>query len=102
MVDPNVAYGTVICGINRNRFRGSTDGLDGEKPSRRWLVTVKNLPWVEVSTRRFGSSPVRVLQYGQTLRFRFFRCTSRVAGLTCLSRESGHGFFLTNKRQRTF
>jgi len=102
MVDPNVTYGNVTCGIHRNRFRGSRSGLDAEKPSRRWLVDVNQLPVVDVSTRLFGSSPVRVLRYGQTLRVGFFRCTSRVGGLTCLSRRSGHGFFLSNERQRTF
>jgi predicted N-acetyltransferase YhbS len=43
-----------------------------------------------------------VAEDGQTLKVGYFRCTSRVAGLTCLSRHSGHGFFLSNKRQRTF
>jgi hypothetical protein len=89
MVDPNVAYGNVTCGIHRNRFRGSQSGFDAEKPSRRWFVNVNQFALVEVSTRLFGSSPVRVLRYGQTLRVGFFRCTSRVAGLTCLSRHSG-------------
>ena len=92
MVDPNVRYGNVECGIHRNRFRGSRSGFDSEKPSRRWLVNVHQFAVVEVSTRPFGSSPVRVLRYGQTLRVGYFRCTSRVAGLTYLSRESGHGF----------
>jgi hypothetical protein len=103
IVDPNVAYGNVTCGIHRNRLRGSRgDQFDSEKPSRRWFVDLNKLALVEVSTRLSGSSPVRVLRYGQTLRVGCFRCTSRVAGLTCLSRHSGHGFFLSNKRQRTF
>ncbi|MFL6069717.1 MAG: DUF6636 domain-containing protein [Actinomycetes bacterium] len=102
MVDPNVAYGNVTCGIHRNRFRGSRSDFDSEKPSRRWFVDVNQVAVVDVSTRPFGSSPVRVLRYGQTLRVGFFRCTSRVAGLTCLSRPSRHGFFLSNKQQRTF
>jgi Family of unknown function (DUF6636) len=103
MVDPNVRSGNVICGIHRNRFRRTRSGPDGaEKPSRRWWVTVTNPAVVDVETRGFGSSPVRVLRYGLTLRVGFFRCTSRVAGLTCVSRHSGHGFFLSNKRQRTF
>ena len=102
MVDPNAYNGNVECGIHRNRFRGSRSGIDSEKPSRRWLVTVRNLAVVDVSTRPFGSSPVKVLRYGQTLRVGFFKCTSRVAGLTCVSKPSGHGFFLSDKRQRTF
>jgi hypothetical protein len=102
MVDPNIPNGNVTCGINRNRFRGSHSRIDGEKPSRRWFVDVTHFPLVEVSTRLFGSSPARVLRYGQTLRVGFFRCTSRVAALKCLSRHSGHGFFLSDKQQRTF
>jgi hypothetical protein len=104
MVDPNVAYGNITCGIHRNRFRGSHSGFDpgAEKPSRRWFVNVTQFALVEVSTRPLGWSPVRVLRYGQTLRVGYFRCTSRIAGLTCLSRHSGHGFFLSNTRQRTF
>ena len=102
MVDPNVAYGNVTCGIHRDRFRGSHSDFDSEKPSRRWFVNVTQFALVEVDARGFGSSPVRVLRYGQTLKVGYFRCTSRVAGLTCLSRHSGHGFFLSNQRQRTF
>jgi hypothetical protein len=102
MVDPDVAYGNVTCGIHRHRFRGSRSSFDSEKPSRRWFVDVNQVAVVDVSTRPFGSSPMRVLRYGQTLRVGFFRCTSRIAGLTFLSRPSGHGFFLSNKQQRTF
>src|SRR6476620_105393 len=66
MVDPNVAYGNVTCGIHRNRFRGTLSG-ELEKPSRRWFVDVNQIALVDVSRRPFGSSP-RVLRYGQTLR----------------------------------
>ena len=102
MVDPNVPNGNVTCGINRNRFRGSHSDFDHEKSSRRWFVDVTHFGLVEVGSRPIGSSPARVLRYGQTLRVVFFRCTSRVAGLTCLSRHSGHGFFLSKNQQRTF
>ena len=41
-----------------------------------------------------------VIPYGTSRRFGPFRCTSRRAGLTCRSRTSGHGFFLSRARQR--
>jgi hypothetical protein len=43
-----------------------------------------------------------VLRYGSSRRFGPFRCTSRRTGLTCRSRVSGHGFFLSRARQRVF
>ena len=103
MVDPDVYNGNVTCAIHRRRFRGS-GGFDEEKPSRRWFVDVTRLPQVFLSRRDFGSAPPKLLRYGQTLRVGFFRCTSRPAGLTCVSRSSGHGFFLSsrNKSQRVF
>lgn len=52
-------------------------------------------------TDAVGSPDAPVLRYGHTLRFAPFRCTSRAAGLTCRSR-SGHGFFVSAQRRRTF
>ena len=45
-----------------------------------------------------------MLRSGQTVTVGYFRCTSRAAGLTGVSRHSGHGFFLGkhNKSQRLF
>lgn len=43
-----------------------------------------------------------VLRYGKSRRFGPFRCTSRHSGLTCKSREGGHGFKLSRQRQRVF
>jgi hypothetical protein len=43
----------------------------------------------------------RVLGYGKTWRGSGIRCTSATAGLTCRNR-SGHGFFLSRERWRTF
>jgi hypothetical protein len=59
MIDPNVAYGNVECGINRNRFRGSHSGsiLGAEKPSRRWFVDVTHFGLVDVSTRGLLGHP---------------------------------------------
>lgn len=52
-------------------------------------------------TDAVGSPAAPVLGYGHTLRFGPFRCTSRTTGLTCRSR-SGHGFFVSRQRRRTF
>lgn len=43
----------------------------------------------------------RVLRYGARRRLGPFTCTSRRVGLRCTSR-SGHGFFLSRRRQRLF
>lgn len=105
MVDPNLLNGNVTCGIHRNRFKclGPTcDVEDGY--SRRWFVDVTRIATVQRSRRPFGSAPTRVLRSGQSLTAGYFRCTSRTTGLTCVSRRSGHGFFLSNnnKSQRLF
>ena len=44
----------------------------------------------------------RVLPYSRSLRLGPFTCTSRRTGLTCRSRPSKHGFFLSRARQRVF
>jgi hypothetical protein len=43
----------------------------------------------------------KVLRYGAARRDGPFRCVSRVRGLRCTAR-SGHGFFLSRRRQRLF
>ncbi len=44
----------------------------------------------------------RVLPYGRSVRRGVMSCTSRVRGLTCTHRRTGHGFFLSRERQRIF
>lgn len=44
----------------------------------------------------------RVLRYGRSVRAGVITCTSRVPGLTCTNRRTGHGFFLSRERQRVF
>jgi hypothetical protein len=48
-----------------------------------------------------GESSARVLAYGKTWSGGGVRCTSAVTGLTCRN-KSGHGFFLSRERWRTF
>jgi hypothetical protein len=105
MVDPNLLIGNVTCAIHRHRFKCVGLTCDEENGySRRWFVDVAQVAIVDRSRRPFGSSSIRVLRSGRSLTVGYFRCVSGAAGLTCLSRRSGHGFFLSkdNKRQRLF
>jgi hypothetical protein len=105
VVDPNLLVGNVTCGIHRHRFSCVGVTCDVESGySRRWMVDVANVAVVDRSRRPFGSSPTRTLRPGRSLTAGYFRCTSRVAGLTCLSRRSAHGFFLSSdgRTQRVF
>jgi hypothetical protein len=104
MLDPNRSDGYVECAIHRNRNRcpGYCD-VEGQR-SRHWTVDVTRIASVERDDRPFASGDPSVLRTGQALTVGHFRCTSRAAGLTCVSRDSGHGFFLSknNKSQRLF
>ncbi len=48
-----------------------------------------------------GGPPVSVLDYGKTWRGGGLRCASAFTGLTCRN-KSGHGFFLSRERWRSF
>lgn len=50
----------------------------------------------DIADRRF------TLAYGHSIRRGPFTCTSETVGMTCRSVSSGHGFFLSRERQRTF
>jgi len=107
MVDPNLLIGNVTCGIHRHRYRCVGVTCDQENAySRQWFVDVDRIATVGPNNRGrpFGTAPTRVLRSGQSLTVGHFRCTSRPAGLTCVSMRSGHGFFLShnNKSQRLF
>jgi len=104
MVDPNLLIGNVTCAIHRNRFRCSGPCDLEQNASRRWYVDVTRIAELGQSRRGLGSAPTRVLRSGQTLTVGYFRCTSRPAGLTCVSTHSGHGFFLSknDRSQRLF
>ena len=101
MVDPNILSGNVTCARHRNKFRCSGP-CDLENLSRHWSVDVTRPGLTGISRRGFGGSPAKILRPGKTLSVGYFRCSSREAGLTCVSRPSGHGFFLNNNKQRVF
>jgi hypothetical protein len=43
-----------------------------------------------------------VLAYGESIRKSHFVCTSEEAGVRCVNRRDGHGFFLSRQRVRLF
>jgi hypothetical protein len=105
MVDPNITIGNVTCALHSKGYttRGDLGNHDlTANRSLRWHVDFSRPALVGPSRRELGSKPARILRYGQTLAVGYFRCRSRVAGLTCISRHSGHGFFLSRTRQRTY
>src|SRR5262249_22435677 len=104
MVAPNTTMGNVDCAYAR-AFSGETDSVTNDlyvHAHRHWLVQFSRPALVGSSRRGYGSAPVRALRLCQTLSGGYFRCESCTAGLTCISRHSGHGFFLGRATQRTF
>lgn len=105
MNDPNLTNGNVECVLHSKGYttRGDSDnhGLTAH-PHPSWMVQYSQATIREPSERELGSSPLRILRDGHTLRVGYFSCTWRDAGLTCISRHSKHGFFLSRTEQRTF
>jgi hypothetical protein len=103
--DPNTTNGNVECVLHSKGYttRGDSDnhGLTAHYHPR-WVVSYSQTADREPSHRELGSSPLRILRDGHTLRDGYFSCTWRDAGLTCTSRQSKHGFFLSRTAQRTF
>ena len=48
-----------------------------------------------------GSSP-QVVEYGQSVTFGSWVCSSEETGMTCRNNETGHGVFLSSGRYETF
>jgi hypothetical protein len=106
MVDPNGTSGNVTCVLHSKGYttRGDTDnhGLTA-RDHPHWDIEYSGAVVVGLSRREIhGPNPARILRYGQTLTVGNFRCSSRVSGLTCISRHSGHGFLLSRAKQQTF
>jgi hypothetical protein len=53
-----------------------------------------------VSDSAMGAGPV--LDYGESIRKGRFVCTSEEAGVRCVNRRNGHGFFVSRERVRLF
>jgi len=104
MVDPNATIGNITCVMHSKGYttRGDLDnhGLTA-RAHLQWFVDYSR-PALVGSSRREVHGPKRILPNGRSLTVGHFRCVSRGGGLTCTSRHSGHGFFLSRARQRTF
>ena len=104
MVDPNTTIGNVTCVMHSKGYttRGDLDnhGLTAHA-HRQWFVDYSR-PALAGGGRREVHGPMRVLRNGRALSVGYFRCVSGAAGLTCTSKHSGHGFFLSRAHQRTF
>ena len=100
-------FGSVRCGIHRNRHRGSGSCYfrSRENPSRRWYIVgpVGNTNvGAYDQTRCFSDVPVTVLREGQKVGVGPFRCRYRAPVVTCANSRLGHGFSISNATQRTF
>ena len=104
MVDAHSAAGYVDCAYAK-ALAGPTTPVTHDvfvHAHRHWIVQFSG-PALEGSTRReWGWKQTTALRSGETLNVGFFRCSSRIAGLTCISKHSAHGFLLSSTTQRTF
>ena len=106
---PGGGFGSVRCGIHRNRHRGDQGGCffrSREKDwSRHWYIA-RSRPehhcWCERSKKVLLHVPVTVLRDGQKVDAGPFRCRYRAPVVTCVNLRLGHGFSISNKTQRTF
>ena len=100
-------FGSVRCGIHRNRYRGSESCYlrSRENPARHWYIVgpVGNTNvGAYDQTRCFSDVPVTVLRDRQKVGVGPFRCRYRAPVVTCVNSRLGHGFSISNKTQRTF
>ena len=49
-----------------------------------------------------GASSPQVVEYGQSVTFGSWVCSSEETGMTCRNTETGHGVFLSSARYETF
>jgi hypothetical protein len=68
-----------------------------------WILFRNGVALKGITRRGLGRpNPATILRNGQTLTVGNFRCSARGSHLTCVSRFSRHGFFLSQGRQRTW
>jgi|SRR5579871_1443080 len=67
-----------------------------------WILLDHGVALKGTTPRGMGNSKPFVLRDGKTLSVGNFRCRAASSHLTCISLRSGHGFFLSQGRQRTF
>jgi len=100
-------FGSVRCGVHRNRYRGSGSCLfrSRENPSRHWYIVGSagntNVGAYDQS-RCFSGVPLTVLRDGQKVGVGPFRCRYGAPVVTCVNSRLGHGFSISNETQRMF
>ena len=104
MLDAKTTAGNVDCAFAK-ALAGPTTPVTHDlyvHAHRHWLVLYSGHALAGSTRRGFGRPPTQSLSSGQALLIGNFRCSSASAGVTCVSKHSGHGFFLSSTRQRTF
>jgi hypothetical protein len=101
MADPKDTSGGIDCVMRSSGYNPTAPDETNYHPH--WVLLSRGVGLKGTTRRGLGrSTPRRILQDGHTLTVGNFRCSARASHLTCISRRSGHGFFLSQGRQRTF
>ena len=99
------------CGVLSYRSNG-TYGKD-EAGSPKWWFDLSSGGTPQLAGRsegafsldeafRGGGSSPQVVEYGQSVTFGSWVCSSEETGMTCRNTETGHGVFLSSARYETF
>jgi len=99
------------CGVLSYRSNG-TYGKD-EAGSPKWWFDLSSGGTPQLAGRsegafsldeafRGGGSSPQVVEYGQSVTFGSWVCSSEETGMTCRNTETGHGVFLSSGRYETF
>ena len=99
------------CGVLSYRSNG-TYGTD-EAGSPKWWFDLSSGGTPQLAGRsegafsldeafRGGGSSPQVVEYGQSVTFGAWVCSSEETGMTCRNTETGHGVFLSSGRYETF
>ena len=99
------------CGVLSYRSNG-TYGKD-EAGSPKWWFDLSSGGTPQLAGRsegafsldeafRGGGSSPQVVEYGQSVTFGAWVCSSEETGMTCRNTETGHGVFLSSARYETF
>ena len=99
------------CGVLSYRSNG-TYGRD-ESGSPKWWFDLSSGGIPQLAGRsegafsldeafRGGGSSPQVVEYGQSVTFGSWVCSSEETGMTCRNTETGHGVFLSSARYETF
>ena len=99
------------CGVLSYRSNG-TYGRD-ESGSPKWWFDLSSGGTPQLAGRsegafsldeafRGGGSSPQVVEYGQSVTFGSWVCSSEETGMTCRNTETGHGVFLSSGRYETF